>query len=352
MKITKAANLKVKPDFKSLGFGKYFTDHMLILDYKDGAWQQPEIVPYGPFVLDPATVVLHYGQGIFEGLKAYKDKGGKITLFRPEENIKRMNKSAARLCMPELNIKSTLSAIKELILLEKDWIPTEEGTSLYIRPTMIGTQAFLGVHPSNNYRFFVILSPVGAYYAAGLKPIKILVEDYYVRSAIGGTGEAKCMGNYAGSLIAGQIAEAKGYSQVLYLDAAEHKFVEEVGAMNMFFVIDGEVVTPMLTGSILDGVTRKSAIEILRHDGYTVEERRVSIDEIEKAAKSGKLEEAFGTGTAAVVSPVGWLGHKGEDIVITGDKMGKITTYLYDRLTAIQRGKAEDVFNWLVNLAD
>jgi branched-chain amino acid aminotransferase len=350
MKITKAANLKAKPDWKTLGFGKFFTDHMLIIDYKDGAWQEPEIVPYGPFVLDPATVVLHYGQGIFEGLKAYKDKAGKITLFRPEENIKRMNKSAARLCMPELDVDKTLQAINELVLFEKDWIPTDEGTSLYIRPTMIATQAFLGVHPSHTYRFFVILSPVGAYYAAGLKPIKILVEDHYVRSAVGGTGEAKCMGNYAGSLIAAQIAEAKGYSQVLYLDAAEHKYVEEVGAMNMFFVIDGKVITPMLTGSILDGVTRKSAVAILKHDGYTVEERRISIDEIEAASKSGKLQEAFGCGTAAVVSPVGWLGYKGADITITGENMGKVTTYLYDRLTSIQRGKSEDVFNWLVKL--
>jgi len=350
MKITKAANLKVKPDFTKLGFGKYFTDHMLIIDYKDGKWQEAEIMPYGPFTLDPATVSLHYGQEIFEGLKAYKNKEGKITLFRPMDNIIRMNKSARRLFMAELEPEKTLEAIKELILLEKDWIPTDEGTSLYIRPTMIATEAFLGVHPSKTYRFFTILSPVGAYYAAGLKPIKIMVEDTYVRSAIGGTGEAKCGGNYAGSLIAGMKAEENGYSQVLYLDAAEKKYVEEVGAMNMFFVIDGKVITPMLTGSILDGITRKSAIEILRHDGYTVEERKISIEEINEAAESGKLEEAFGTGTAAVVSPVGTLGYKGKDITITGDKMGKVTTYLYDRITGIQKGKYPDIFNWLVKL--
>lgn len=350
MKFTKALKLKEKPDFSKLGFGKYFTDYMLIIDYDNGAWKEPEIVPYGPFSLDPATVVLHYGQGIFEGLKAYKDNNGKITLFRPEENIKRMNKSAKRLCMAELEPEKTLEAIKELIMLEKDWIPTAEGTSLYIRPTMIATQAFLGVHPSNKYRFFVILSPVGAYYAQGLKPVKILVEDKYVRSAVGGTGEAKCLGNYAGSLIAGQIAEEKGYSQVLYLDASERKYIEEVGAMNIFFVIDGKVVTPMLTGSILDGVTRKSAIEVLKYDGYEVEERRISIDELIEAAETRKLTEVFGTGTAAVISPVGTLGYKGRDIEITGDKMGKITTYLYDRITGIQKGKSPDVFNWLTKL--
>jgi branched-chain amino acid aminotransferase len=350
MKITKAATFKQKPDFNKLGFGKYFTDHMLIIDYNDGKWNEPEIVPYAPFVLDPATVVLHYGQGIFEGLKAYKDVDGKITLFRPMENILRMNKSARRLCMAELEPESTLEAIKELVLLEKDWIPTAEGTSLYIRPTMIATDAFLGVHPSSSYRFFVILSPVGAYYAEGLKPVRILVEDEFVRAAVGGTGESKCLGNYAGSLMSGEKAERQSYSQVLYLDAAERKYVEEVGAMNIFFVIEGKVVTPMLTGSILSGITRKSAIEILKHDGYEVEERRITIDEIIDKASDGRLTEAFGTGTAAVISPVGTLGYKGRDIVITGDKMGKVTTYLYDRLTSIQKGKSPDIFNWLIKL--
>lgn len=350
MKIKRATTLKDKPDFSNLGFGKYFTDHMLIIDYVDGAWKEPEIVPYAPFMLDPATVVLHYGQGIFEGLKAYKSADGKVTMFRPIENMKRMNKSARRLCMAELDENVALDAIKELVMLEKDWIPTADGTSLYIRPTMIATQCFLGVHPSTMYRYYVILSPVGSYYAAGLKPIKIMVEDTFVRAAVGGTGEAKCMGNYAGSLMANQLASAKGYAQVLYLDAQHRKYVEEVGAMNIFFVIDGKVVTPALTGSILEGVTRKSAIELLKQDGYVVEERKISIEEIIECSKNGKLEEAFGTGTAAVISPVGTLGYKGEDITITGDNMGKITTYLYDKITSIQKGKIEDKNNWVVEL--
>lgn len=350
MKITRAKSLKEKPDFNNLGFGKYFTDHMLIIDYENGAWKEPEIVPYGDFSMDPATVVLHYGQGIFEGLKAYKNKDGKITLFRPQENIKRMNKSAERLCMPELDMDTTLDAIKELVMLEKDWIPTANGTALYIRPTMIATEVFLGVHPSKNYRFFVILSPVGAYYASGLKPVKIMVENTYTRATKGGTGESKCMGNYAGSLKANEVAESKGYSQVLYLDAAEKKYVEEVGAMNMFFVIDGTVVTPELSGSILNGVTRKSAIELLKNDGYKVEERKISIEEVIDAYNNGKLNEAFGTGTAAVISPVGVLGYNGVDYEITGDKMGEITTYLYNKLTGIQKGSLVDSYGWIVEL--
>lgn len=350
MKITKTSNPKAKPDFNNLGFGKNFTDHMLIIDYDNGEWQEPQIVPYGPFTLDPATVVLHYGQGIFEGLKAYKDENGKITMFRPLENIKRMNLSADRMCMPQLDEDTVFNAIKDLVELESDWIPTADGTALYIRPTMIATQAFLGVHPSEKYRFFVILSPVGSYYKNGLQPVSILVEDTYVRAAVGGTGEAKCMGNYAGSLKAGMNAEEKGYSQVLWLDAAEKKYVEEVGAMNMFFVIDGKVVTPAINGSILNGVTRKSAIQVLKDMGYEVEEKRVAIAEVIEAAKDGKLQEAFGTGTAAVISPVGLLEFKGEKYEINNGEMGKITKELYDAITGIQKGVNEDKHGWLVEL--
>ena len=350
MKITKTQHPKQKPDFSKLGFGKYFTDHMLVMDYENGAWKEPEIVPYAPFEMDPSTTVLHYGQGIFEGLKAYKNAEGKITLFRPRDNLIRMNNSARRLCMPELDVDSMLHAMKELVLLEQDWIPTEPGTALYLRPTMVGTAAELGVHPSSKYRFYIILSPVGAYYATGLKPTRILIEEHFVRAPLGGTGEAKCMGNYAASLLAGNVAKEKGYEQVLWLDAKEHKYVEEVGAMNMFFVIDGVVKTPALVGSILPGITRNSVLQILRKEGMPCEETRVSVDEIVKAYEEGRLTEAFGSGTAAVISPVGVLGYQGKDLVINGNEMGPITSYLYDKLTGIQYGREKDEYGWIVAL--
>ncbi len=347
MKISLTANKKIKPDFNKLGFGKYFTDHMLIMDYENGAWKQPEIVPYAPFSLDPSTAVLHYGQGIFEGLKAYKNKEGKITLFRPTANFERMNRSAARLCMPTFDEKLVLDALVELVKIDADWIPTNPGTSLYIRPTMIATDPQLGVHPSHTYRFYIILSPVGSYYANGLQPTKILIEDHYVRASLGGTGEAKCMGNYAASLLAAGVAESKGFEQVLWLDGAERKYIEEVGAMNMFFVLGDTVVTPALVGSILPGITRNSVLAILRADGYKVEERRVSADEIIKAYHSGELKEAFGTGTAAVISPVGLLGYKDEKMLINKGEMGKISKYLYDKLTGIQNSTISDPFGWV-----
>lgn len=350
MKITKTQHPKQKPDFSKLGFGKYFTDHMLVMDYENGAWKEPEIVLYAPFEMDPSTTVLHYGQGIFEGLKAYKNAEGKITLFRPRDNLIRMNNSARRLCMPELDVDSMLQAMKELVLLEQDWIPTEPGTALYLRPTMVGTAAELGVHPSSKYRFYIILSPVGAYYATGLKPTRILIEEHFVRAPLGGTGEAKCMGNYAASLLAGNVAKEKGYEQVLWLDAKEHKYVEEVGAMNMFFVIDGVVKTPALVGSILPGITRNSVLQILRKEGMPCEETRVSVDEIVKAYEEGRLTEAFGSGTAAVISPVGVLGYQGKDLVINGNEMGPITSYLYDKLTGIQYGREKDEYGWIVAL--
>lgn len=347
MKITITNSRKAKPDFTKLGFGKYFTDHMLVMDYADGKWSDPEIVPFENLSMSPATNILHYAQGIFEGVKAYKDAEGKITSFRLEENFARMNRSAERLCMPTIDAKVVMDALKELLILEQDWIPTAPGTALYIRPTMIATDPMLGVHAAHTYKFFIILSPVGAYYANGLQPTKILVEDEYVRVAVGGTGEAKCMGNYAASLLASEMAIKKGYDQVLWLDAKEHKYAEEVGAMNMFFVIDGEIITPALVGSILPGITRKSAIELLRSEGYTVTERRISIDEIVKAYENGKLDEAFGTGTAAVISPVGIIGYKGKDMIINNQVMGKITAELYDKLTGIQYGRLEDKFGWV-----
>lgn len=350
MKITKATTLKAKPDFTKLGFGKYFSDYMLVMDYKNGKWEAPEIVPNEPLRLDPATSVLHYAQGIFEGCKAYKNAKGEISLFRVRDNFLRMNNSAAKLCMPTLDIDTVMSALFDLIKLEKDWIPTAEGTSLYVRPTMIATDPQLGVHASHNYKFYVILSPVGAYYANGLQPTKIYVEDVYVRAAIGGTGEAKCMGNYACSLFAAEAANKKGYDQVLWLDAKDRKYVEEVGAMNMFFVIDGVIVTPILNGSILPGITRASAITVLKDNGYKVEERKISIDEIVEAYNNGKLDEAFGTGTAAVVSPVGTIAYKDINMNINNGVMGKITAELYETITGIQLQKLEDKFGWVLKI--
>ncbi len=350
MKITLTKNPKVKPDFSKLGFGKYFTDHMMVMDYADGKWGEPEIIPFEDFNLSPATTCLHYAQGIFEGAKAYKDADGNITVFRIDENFKRMNRSAERLCMPTFDAGIAKEALFELIRIEKDWIPAEDGKALYIRPTMIGIDPVLGVHASHTYRLYIILSPVGAYYAHGLEPTKIMVEDKFVRASIGGTGEAKCMGNYAASLLAGEMAVKKGYDQVMWLDAKEMKYVEEVGSMNMFFVIGDEVVTPALVGSILPGITRKSSIELLRDHGYKVVERRISMDEIVEAYNNGALKEAFGTGTAAVVSPVGVIAYKGVDMNINNGKMGDITKYLYDNLTGIQYGKKEDKYGWITKI--
>ncbi len=351
MKITLNKNPKVKPDSTSLGFGKFFTDHMLVMDYENGNWKEPEIIPYGPFALEPSTCVLHYGQGIFEGLKAYKNEKNEITLFRPRDNFNRMNKGALRMCMPTLDVDLVLKSLNELLLLEKDWIPSNPGTSLYIRPTLIAKDAMLGVHPGHEYRFFIILSPVGAYYAAGLKPTKILVEEQYVRAPLGGTGEVKCMGNYAASLLAGDLANKKGYAQALWLDAKERKYAEEVGAMNIFFVIDGVVKTPALVGSILPGITRDSVIKILKAENIPIEETRISTDEIESSIKKGTLTEIFGSGTAAVISPVGVLGMHGKDNIINNFEMGKITEFLYDKLTGIQCGRYPDPFGWVVKIA-
>ena len=351
MQIIRAEKLKEKPaDQSKLGFGKIFTDYMLTMRYKNGAWDEPRIEPYGPVAFDLATTVFHYAQGIFEGLKAFRNEAGEVRVFRPEENFKRMNRSAERMCIPQIDEKKVLEGIFELLRLEKDWIPTAPGTALYIRPSIIATNVALGVHASSEYLFFIILSPVGSYYAHGLAPTRLLVEDYYTRATVGGTGEAKCIANYAVSLKAGEEAEKKGFDQVLWLDANEKKYVEEVGSMNMFFVIDGEVVTPELVGSILPGITRKSSIELLRAHGYKVSERRVSIDEVIEAQKNGKLNEAFGTGTAAVISPVGMMEYKGTDYVVNGGEMGEITKWLYDTITGIQTGRLPDPFGWVVKL--
>ena len=353
MKLNLVKTRKEKPDFANLGFGKYFTDHMLVWEYdSESGWGEMEIKKFENLPISPACCSLHYGQGIFEGLKAYKCEDGSIKMFRPLDNFKRMNNSAKRLCMQTFDEFEALKGLIQLIEIEKEWIPTNPGTALYIRPFMYGSENFLGVHPSKKYTFCIILSPVGSYYKNGLKPTKLIVEQELTRACKGGTGEAKCMGNYACSLLAGERAKALGFDQVLWLDGEEKKYVEEVGAMNIFFVIDGKVVTPNLDGTILPGITRNSAITILQANGYEVEERRVGIAELVKAYKKGKLEECFGTGTAAVISPVGIISYNDSEMKINNNEMGKITSWLYTKLTDIQFGREKDPFNWVENLVD
>lgn len=349
--ITRTTTPKAKPDWDKLGFGKHFTDHMFLMDYNaEKGWHDARIVPFADISLSPACAVFHYAQEMFEGLKAYKAADGSHMLFRPQKNIERMNNTNERLCIPKVDPDFTLEAIKTLVKVDEDWIPDGEGKSLYIRPFIIATDPFLGVHPSATYLFCIILSPVGAYYAEGINPVKIYVEDEYVRAVKGGTGFAKTGGNYAASLRAQQKASELGYSQVLWLDGIEHKYVDEVGAMNVFFVIDGELITPMLEGNILPGVTRDSVINLARSMGVKVTERRLAIDEVFDAARNGKLEEAFGSGTAAVISPMGELNKDGEKIVINGGKIGALSQKLYDTLTGIQWGKVEDTFGWTVKI--
>ncbi|HOP40106.1 MAG TPA: branched-chain amino acid aminotransferase [Geobacteraceae bacterium] len=339
-------------DETTLGFGRVFTDRMLLIEWKAGkGWVDARIQPYEPFVLDPSALVFHYAQEIFEGLKAYRWPDGSIALFRPEVNAHRFNLSAERLCMPEIPEDLFLEGITQLVKLEKDWVPGTEGTSLYIRPAIIAVEPVLGVKSSEHFYFFVILSPVGAYYASGFNPVKILVEDYYVRAVPGGTGEAKTGGNYASSLKAAQVAKKKGFDQVLWLDGCHKKYIEEVGSMNMFFVYDNVVVTAPLTGSILKGVTRDSVIMLAETLGFRVEERQIAIDELIDDIRAGKVVEAFGSGTAAVITPVGQLGYKNETLTIGDGCVGSLTQKLYDTLTGIQYGRIADSFGWVRKIA-
>ncbi len=347
IKVTRTTSPKTKPDSAALGFGKIFTDHMFVMEYStEKGWHDPQIMPYGPFSIDPSCMVLHYGQAIFEGLKAYKNADGSIFLYRPHNNMNRVNKSNDRLCIPQIDVDFAVEAVKQLVLVDQDWIPEGEGTSLYIRPFIFGTDNALGVHPSNTYKFVIILSPVGSYYKDGLAPVKIWVEDEYVRAVRGGIGYAKTPGNYAASLKAQEVSSEKGYSQVLWLDGVERKYIEEVGAMNIFFKIGDEIVTPELNGSILAGITRDSVLTVLKDYGYNVSERKVSIDEVCEAYKAGKLEEVFGTGTAAVISPVGELCYKGEKMIINNNEIGKVSQFLYDTITGIQKGIIEDKYGF------
>ena len=350
IKIQKTTTPKAKPDENRLGFGNYYTDHMFVMDYTEGqGWHSPRIEPYHALSLDPAAMVFHYAQESFEGLKAYRTKEGKVQLFRPEKNGERLQSTHERLCIPTIPVEDFVQAVKTLVAVDRDWVPSAEGTSLYLRPFTIATEAHLGVKPSDSYQFLVIASPSGAYYEEGLNPVKIYVEDEYVRATPGGTGFIKCGGNYAASLAGQMKAHEMGYSQVLWLDGIERKYVEEVGSMNCFFKIDGVIRTAPCIGTVLPGITRMSCIELLRDWGYTVDcETRLSIEEVMQAARTGHLEEVFGTGTAAVVSPVGQLYYEGETAVIGGGKIGEVTQRLYDTLTGIQWGTLADEKGWVV----
>jgi branched-chain amino acid aminotransferase len=346
--ITKADQLKTKPDDAKLGFGSIFTDHMFNMDYnpQDG-WHNPRIEPYASIDMDPATMVLHYGQAVFEGLKAFRTDSGAIQLFRPKDNCKRLNNSSRLICIPEIDEALVLDALKQLLVIEKNWVPSAPETSLYIRPTIIAMDPFLGVRASDTYRFFIILSPVGAYYPEGFNPVKIMVAKNHVRAVRGGVGEAKTAGNYAASLYAADQAHKQGYTQVLWLDGIEQQYIEEVGAMNIFFVIDDELITPMLSGSILSGITRDTVIALAKMWNLKVAERKISIAEVMDAHASGKLKEIFGSGTAAVISPVGELNYN-ETVITVGDgKVGPVANKFYKAISDIQYGKAQDPAGWI-----
>lgn len=352
--ITKSptAGTRSKPADADLGFGQILTDHMFLMDYStERGWHSPRIEPYHDLTLDPVAIVLHYNQQVFEGLKAYHLADGGIGLFRPDKNVERMNASTERMVMPPFDAEVFLAAVKELVVLDRYWLPTSEGTAIYIRPTMIATEAALGVQPSETYLFFIVLSPVGPYYKEGFNPTRIFVSDEYIRAARGGVGNAKTSGNYGPTLYVSEEAKERGYTQVLWLDAVERKYVEEVGTSNIFFVIEDELVTPSLSGSILSGVTRDSVMQVARSWDIEVTERRVSMEEVAEGCRSGKISEAFATGTAAVVSPIGEIGYMGEDIPVGEGETGPLARRLYDELVGIQYGYKDDPFGWRVRIA-
>lgn len=351
IRIEKTTTPKAKPDWKNLGFGHIFTDHMFIMDYDEGqGWHDARIVPYQPLVLDPSALVFHYAQECFEGLKAYRCPDGSVQLFRPDKNAERMQSTHDRLCIPQIPVNDFVDAIKALVSVDKDWVPSEPDTSLYIRPFTIATEAVLGVKASAKYQFIIICSPSGAYYAEGLNPVKIYVEDEYVRATPGGTGYIKCGGNYAASIAAGEKAHKLGYSQVLWLDGVERKYVEEVGAMNIMFKMGGEIYTAATVGTVLPGITRMSCIELLKSWGYKVNEGKLAIDTVMEAGKNGTLEEVFGTGTAAVISPVGSLMYENDVVTVNNFEIGELTQKLYDTLTGMQFGKLPDTMGWTVKV--
>ncbi|MGB8002402.1 MAG: branched-chain amino acid aminotransferase [Anaerobacillus sp.] len=350
LEIVKSTNLKAKPEKDQIPFGRTFTDHMFVMDYEtEKGWYEPRIIPYEPITLDPAAMIFHYGQTVFEGLKAYR-ADNRILLFRPEKNLQRLNLSSERLSIPAIDEERVMGYLKELVRLEKDWVPSTPGTSLYVRPYIIATEPNLSVAPSHTYKLMIILSPVGSYFSGGLTPVKISVEDKFTRAVKGGTGMAKTAGNYSSAYQAQAKAYKDGNADVLWLDGVEKRYIEEVGSMNIFFKINGEVVTPELNGSILHGITRMSVIELLKKWDIPVTERKVSIEELHELSEKGQLEEAFGTGTAAVISPVGELNWAGEKMVINQHEIGELSQKLYDTITGIQTGKLEDSQDWTVSV--
>lgn len=352
LKIQKTTSPKpLYEDESRLGFGKLFTDHMFVMEYTEGkGWHDARIVPYGPLEIDPSSMVLHYGQEVFEGLKAYRTAEGAVQLFRPEENFKRLNASNERMCIPQFDAGFMLNALEELVRVDERWVPNSEGCSLYIRPFIFANDASLGVRAGNEYVFVIIMSPVGAYYEEGLDPVDIFVEEKYVRAVKGGIGQAKTGGNYAASIKAADEAKHNGFAQVLWLDGVERKYIEEVGTMNVFFAIGDEIVTPALQGSILPGITRKSVIELLKSWNLNVVERALPLQEVVDAYKNGTLKEAFGSGTAAVISPIGMLRVGDEELVINNHEIGELSQKLYDELTGIQWGSRPDPFGWIVKI--
>ena len=347
-KVSREKARKRPRDESKLGFGQFFSDHMFLLDYStEKGWHRPRIEPYHTFSLSPAAMVLHYGQEVFEGLKAYRGENGAIYLFRARDNLARFNRSSKRLCVPEIGVDRVYDGLKKLIALDQKWVPRSPGTSLYIRPTVIATDPFLGVRASSTYLFYIITGPVGAYYPEGFNPVSIYVTDKYVRAVRGGIGEAKTSGNYAASLMGQVEAKSLGYTQVLWLDGIERKWIEEVGTMNIFFLVDDEVITPPLTGSILPGITRDSVLKICKSWGMKVSEKPLSIDELIGGIQAGRVKEVFGTGTAAVISPVGIIHSKGKNHQVADGKTGKLSQKLFDYLTGIQVGRVKDPFGWM-----
>ena len=342
---------KEKPADKDLAFGNVFTDHMFVMDFQEEkGWYDPRVEPYGPFPMDPATAVLHYGQSLFEGLKAFRGRDGKIRLFRPDKHVERLNRTAVRMSIPPLDPELILRSWTTVVDVDRDWVPSSVGTSLYIRPTIIASEPFLGVRPAKEYLYYVIMSPVGPYYPEGLAPTKIKVIDNYVRAVSGGLGEAKTSANYAASLYAAEEAKHEGFTQVLWLDGVHHKYLEEVGTSNIMLKIGDEVITPPLAGTILAGVTRDTALTLMRDWGLRVSQRQITIDEVIAAAHQGALKEVWATGTAAVISPVGELAYKGERVVVNGGRIGELSQRLYDAIVAIQYGTAPDTRGWTVEV--
>ncbi|MBC6990502.1 MULTISPECIES: branched-chain amino acid aminotransferase [Hymenobacter] len=334
-------------DPENLEFGKTFTDHMFVVDYCDGEWQEPQIVPYGDITVSPANSALHYGQAIFEGMKAYKNEQGDIAVFRPEDNLRRLNASAERMCMPAVPEELFMQGLLQLIKLDAEWVPNTQGTSLYIRPFMFATDGMLGVRPSDTYRFMIITCPVGAFYN---KALRVRFEEKYVRSAEGGAGYAKNAGNYGASMYPTKLAQQEGYNQLLWTDASEHRYIEESGTMNVAFVIGGKLITPALSTSILDGITRRSVLQLARDWGMTVEERKVSAVEVLDALAAGTLEEAFGVGTAATIAPIAVIGYQGQDHTLPTTGPQAFSRRVSDALTAIRTGAAPDTHGWMVQV--